>query len=89
MSEIKLESKQEKVEYDHLNIKIPKQFADFLKWKATIKKSTLNDEAEYHLWDSVRAEMEAFSGEDVINIFEAGPVIFELFGDQRFKPKEN
>ena len=82
-------SKQEKIEYENLNIKIPKQFAEFLKWKATLAKSTLIDEVEEHLWDSVRAEMESLTGEAIIDIFEAGPVIFELFGDKRFKPKEN
>ena len=87
MSETKLVSKQEKVEYENLNIRIPKQFTEFLKWKATLAKSTLNDEAESHLWDSIRAEMEGMSGEDVIDIFGAGSVIFELFGDKRFKPK--
>ena len=87
MSETKLVSKQEKVEYDHLNIRIPKQFTEFLKWKATIKKCSLEDQAESHLWDSVRAELEGMDGEEVISIFGAGPVIFELFGDKRFKPK--
>ena len=83
------QASKEKIEYENLNIKIPKQFAEFLKWKATLAKSTLIDEVEEHLWDSVRAEMESLTGEAIIDIFEAGPVIFELFGDQRFKPKEN
>ena len=84
LSETKLVSKQEKVEYENLNIKIPKQFAEFLKWKATIKKCSLEEQAEEHLFDSVRAELEGMDGEDVIDIFGAGPVIFELFGDKRF-----
>ena len=77
-----------KIECTKLTVEIPKILIPLLEHKASLNNSSVKEEAEYYMLDSIRAEMEGMEGMEFIEFYKAGPVFYELFGDERFKPEE-
>ncbi len=82
--ETKPEIKTEKIEYETIPVAVPKLVMNYLR-----KTETNVDEAlQYAIVDHVRAEMEAMTGLEYIDLFDLKPVFYKTLDDERFKPEE-
>ena len=78
------EQKTEKV-----TIEVPRPIMAFLRFQAKHENfDTVEKLIEYDLLDNVRAEFEGMSGDELIAMFNLAPVFWEIFGDERYKPKD-
>ena len=80
MSEKKLASKQEKVEYEKVPLNIPTKLMNYVRKM----KDDPVDWLEYLIVDSTRAELEAMTGAEFVEEFQLGPVFKEVLGENRF-----
>jgi hypothetical protein len=78
------EQKTEKV-----TIEVPRPIMAFLRFQAKQEKfDTVEKLIEYDLLDLLRSEFEGMSGDELIAMFNLAPIFWEIFGDERYKPKD-
>lgn len=83
-----LEKHVNKIEYEPVTIKVPKPIMAFLQFQAGQSDMSTEELIEYDLLDSVRGEMENFSGEELITMLNLGHIFYEILGDEHYKPQE-
>lgn len=84
----KQQIQKQKIEFETVNIKVPKPVLEFLRFEAKAYKCSLEEEIEFDLLDKVRADMEALSGEELIKLLDFGSIFWEVLGDKNYKPEE-
>jgi hypothetical protein len=60
----------------------------FLRFKAGQEETSVEEQIEQSVLGDVRAEMEGFSGEELIRFLNVGRIFYEILGDEDYKPKE-
>jgi hypothetical protein len=88
-------TEEKPIEYEQVTIKVPKPIMAFLRIQVERQDqfgfedfASVEELIEYDLLDGVRAEMEGFSGEELIATLDLGPIFYKILDDERYKPKE-
>ena len=68
----------DKIEYESVTVDVPKQLMSFLRFEAKRMNKKLEATVKYYLVESLRSQMEAMSGEELIPYFGLDKVFFEL-----------
>jgi len=68
----------DKIEYESVTVDVPKQLMSFLRFEAKRMNQKLEATVQYYLVESLRSQMEAMSGEELIPYFGLDKVFFEL-----------
>jgi hypothetical protein len=74
---------EKKIEFEEVTLKIPKPIMEFLRNTPSLYGPAI-DFLEYIIVDEIRANIEATSGEEIIESQGLGPVFRELLKDERF-----
>ena len=74
-----------KIEYETVTLKIPKKLMDWLRSMEKAEGKTTEQQLEYDIVDHQSANIEALTGQELIEIFELAPIFYELLKDERFK----
>jgi hypothetical protein len=76
---------QVKIEYETVTLNIPKKLMDWLRSMEKAEGKTVIQQLEYDIVDHQRANIEALTGQELIELFELAPIFYELLKDERFK----
>jgi hypothetical protein len=71
------------IEYEIVSLRVPKQIMDVLRKLPAYPPNPV-EWLEYAVVDMVRADLEAASGEELINWFDLGPIFKAVLHDKRF-----
>lgn len=74
-----------KIEYETITLKIPAKLMDWLRSMEKAEGKTVVQQLEYGIVDRLRADIEALTGQELIELFELAPTFYELLQDERFK----
>jgi hypothetical protein len=75
----------EQIEYETVTMKIPTKLMNWLRSLEKTTGETAQEQLQYQVIDSFRASIEAITGEELIEVFQLGPIFRELLKDERFK----
>jgi hypothetical protein len=76
----------DKIEYESVTVDVPKQLMSFLRFEAKRMNQKLEATVQYYLVETLRSQMEAMSGEELIPYLGLKRVFFELLGDKNYGP---
>ena len=74
-----------KIEYETVTLNIPKKLMDWLRSMEKAEGKTAIQQLEYEIVEHLRANIEALTGQELIELFELAPIFYELLKDERFK----
>jgi hypothetical protein len=74
-----------KIEYETVTLRIPTKLMDWLRSMEKAEGKTAIQQLEYDIVDRSRADIEALTGQELIELFELAPIFYELLKDERFK----
>lgn len=77
--------KQTPIEYETVTLKIPAKLMDWLRSMEKAEGKTPIQQLEYDIVDRLRADIEALTGQELIELFELAPTFYELLENERFK----
>lgn len=76
----------EEIEYKSIPVKVPTSIVKWYRQQARENTSSIEEEMQFAIIDSVRSNMEAMSGEEVAIALGFGDMFYKLLGDERYKP---
>ena len=74
-----------KIEYETVTLKIPLKLMDWLRSMEKAEGKTVIQQLEYDIVDRSRADIEALTGQELIELFGLAPIFYELLQNERFK----
>lgn len=78
---------EQEIEYQTFSVKIPKKIVPILEYNRKGNGNKTLEEIELTVVDNARSQLEALTGDDVIEVLELGPTFFALLGDEKYKPR--
>jgi hypothetical protein len=75
------------IEYELVTVKLPKVIVNWFRRRAKDNASLFEEEIQFEVIDSVRSNMEAMSGEELVFALGFDELFYKLLDDESYKPK--